>query len=68
MSDTTYGWHNPHPFWQRLGFAVVVMGGATLFAWLNASNFDRTEIIMLSELAGVVLGREAIGLWMSKKS
>jgi hypothetical protein len=43
-----------HPVWTILTHAVY-LGFATLFMWLNASNFDSTEWMTLGQI-GVAAG------------
>jgi len=51
---------NPnHPIWSLLHL-VVVLAFVTLFSWLNASNFDGTEVQMLIESAVAIGGWEFV--------
>jgi hypothetical protein len=36
---------------MEAGWLVFQMGGLVFFSWLNAANFDQTEIKMLGEFA-----------------
>ena len=35
---------------------LTVLGFAALFMWLNATNFDMTELKTIAELAAVIMG------------
>ena len=48
-----------HPLWRLLQ-TISYLVFATVFLWLNASSFDRTEMKTLIELAVVMLGSEFV--------
>lgn len=48
-----------HPFWQWLDKATTLIA-LGFFLWMNASNFDETEIKTLLETAGVVAGFQLV--------
>lgn len=48
-----------HPIW-RLAQHVVYLSFATLFMWLNASNFDSTEWKTIGEIALAAGGIELV--------
>jgi len=54
-----------HPIWGFLNL-VVILGFVLLFSWLNASDFDRTELIMIIEFAVAITGWEGIKKFMKK--
>ena len=48
-----------HPIW-RLATIVVVLVFVTVFSWINASNFDGTELRTIIGMALAVTGWEAL--------
>lgn len=48
-----------HPGWSILQQTIYLSFGG-VFLWLNASNFDKTEIKTLMEMAGVVIAGEVV--------
>lgn len=54
-----------HPVWTILTHSVY-MAFATLFLWLNASNFDNTELVTLAQMAGAFGGVEFIKAKLGK--
>lgn len=54
-------WNDPSPFWQRVIVFGLMLGACTLAAFVNASNFDQTEVVLLTMLAGILGVREVIG-------
>jgi hypothetical protein len=46
-----------HPVWRILTMCVV-LGFLTLILWVNASNFDRTELTSILEMAIAIGGWE----------
>ena len=51
-----------HPIWSFLNL-VVILTFVTVFAYLNASEFDETEVKMLMQLLAVMGGWE----WAKRK-
>jgi hypothetical protein len=47
-----------HPIWRIANLAVVLLGTA-LVMWVNASDFDETELRALIEIMMVMGGYEA---------
>lgn len=50
-------WPKDHPVWKLISHSVY-LSFATLFMWLNASNFDKTELLTLVEIAAAAGGIE----------
>tara|TARA_R110000868_G_scaffold148839_3_gene371031 strand:+ start:12463 stop:12648 length:186 start_codon:yes stop_codon:yes gene_type:complete len=48
-----------HPIWKLLTHTVY-LSFATLLLWLNASNFDSTEVWTLAQMAGAFGGVEFV--------
>jgi hypothetical protein len=48
-----------HPVWTIISHSTY-MGFATLFMWINASNFDSTEWWTLGQLAAEAGGFEIV--------
>jgi hypothetical protein len=46
-----------HPLWRLLTMSVI-LGFLTVILWLNASNFDRTELTSILEMAIAIGGWE----------
>lgn len=46
-----------HPVWRLMTHGLY-LSFATLFMWMNASNFDSTEMITIGEIALAALGIE----------
>jgi hypothetical protein len=56
-----------HPVWTILTHSVY-LGFATLFMWLNASNFDSTEWVTIGQMAGAFGGVELLKSKLGKSS
>jgi hypothetical protein len=56
-----------HPIWT-IAKALVILAFATLFAKINAQEFDQTEITMLSQLAVILFGGAAVEAYFRKPS
>lgn len=48
-----------HPVWKLVCHGMY-LSFATLFLYINASNFDRTELITIAEIAGAAGGIELL--------
>lgn len=56
-----------HPIWSILR-TVVLLVGLTVLLYLNANNFDATELRTIVEMVVLAGGFEAIKKVVSKKS
>lgn len=54
-----------HPIWPIVS-SVVYLSFATLFLYLNASNFDSTEVITLGQIALASGGIEVVKKKLAK--
>lgn len=46
-----------HPIWPIIRL-IVIMSALTLVLWLNAANFDETELKVIGWMFLAILGRE----------
>lgn len=56
-----------HPMWRFLNF-LIVLALVVVASWSNASNFDETELRMITQIMAAMFGIEAFrGFLASKK-
>lgn len=58
--------HPDHPVW-KLGKLLVLLLCCTLFSYINASNFDNTEVAFLIQFAVILFGAEGFEFFQKRR-